>query len=389
MKIIGWFMISVLLFSILSFTGCVPQESIPSLSLSPTTATNNITTRCELVATVTEDGTPVSDVAVRFEFDSLSCHNPLNLTGNESYEIEVCEWVESPTMCEWEYLSPLIAEHWKIERIMRGSSKLISCATGPNGEAKFAYWGIKPCTDTIVVSANVSGCELETTATVTWQPAENTCVLDLIDNSLSPTNSVVTPVEPLGDGKAVVEIDMGAGNYSVLEMKIEIQDPEGNYLLNIGNSPTNDGGGGDYGSFYNDSELDVTSSATYPDFILQLYANQYFSTPGAVVANLVPLFHLPTPTIVTWILRIKIADQKMCALVENTGALRGDVDNPAPESPHIFRLGGPDAEAGQNDFVYYAAFNRVIYTDVHPDRTGSGVTKVTFMWRTTWPGWEI
>ena len=167
MKIVGWFMISVLLFSILSFTGCVPQESIPSLGLSPTTATNNISTRCELVATVTEDGTPVSGVAVRFEIAEGSCHHPHNLAGNESYEREVCEWMESP-MCEWEYLSPLVSEHWKRERVERMSGPYLSCSTGPSGEAKFAYTGIKLGTDTIVVSANVSGHDLEATATITW-----------------------------------------------------------------------------------------------------------------------------------------------------------------------------------------------------------------------------
>ena len=217
------------------------------------------------------------------------------------------------------------------------------------------------------------------------QYAATSCVLDLTNNTLSPTNSLVTPLV-LADGKAVVEIDMGAGNYSVLEMKIEIEDPAGDYLLNIGNSPTNNGGGGDAGQFSNDSELDVASDATNPNFILQLYANDYFTTPGAVLANLTNLFP-PTPTIVTRILRVKIADQRMCVCNQNTGALRD------AESPYIFRLGGPDAEAGGlNDFIYYAAFNRVIGS---PDRTGSGVRTVTFHWGYTWDacacndGWDI
>jgi len=365
MKIVGWLMISVLLFSILSFPGCVPQEHIPSLSLSPTTATNNISTRCELVATVTEeDGTSVSGVDVRFEIAEGSCHHPLNLVGNESYEREVCEWVESPPLCEGEYFSPLISDHWKKEKVYHKSNNYLICATGDSGEAKFAYTGIKRGTDIIVVSASVDGHELDETATITWQYPSLS--LDL-------------------DGSAVEAIDMG--NYTVLEMKIMIVDPAGPWLLNIGNSPSNNGGGGDGGDFANDSELDITGDGD--NFILQLYANDYFSTPGAVLANLTDLFP-PTPTIVLWVLRVKIADQKMCALVENTGALRGDPDNPDPESQYIFRLGGADKEHlpnYQNDFIYYAAFNRVISGT--PDRTGSGVTKVTFMWRNTWPGWEI
>jgi hypothetical protein len=397
MKIVSALMISVILFSVASFTGCVPPESNYTLSVEDDSISSSsggagamgIQAPITFNATVKRDNTPLPDVQVCFAITG-GPHNPRSLVGNESYERAWCEWGEA-AMYKGEHLTPLISEHWKREKVYSATNNWVYSSTGPGGEpAGFAYTGIKPGTDTIVISANVSGHELEKIATITWQYAENTCVLDLTNNTLSPTNNVVTTVEPLGNGKAVVAINMGAGNYSVLEMKIEIQDPQGKYLLNIGDSPTNDGGGGDAGSFSNDSELEVVSDATYPNFILQLYANQYFSTPGAVVANLVPLFP-PSGNVTTWILRVKIADQKMCALVENTGALRGDVNNPAPESPYIFRLGGLDKEAsgGLNDYTYYAAFNRVIYTGAHPDRTGSGVTKVTFKWRTTWPGWEI
>jgi hypothetical protein len=170
MKIVGWFMIAVLLFSILSLPGCggVPAEHIYSLSLSPTTATYNITTRCELVATVTDNGAPVSGVAVRFEFDPSGPHYPPNLAGNESYDREVCEW-EAPLICEGEYLSPLISEHWKKEKVYSATNNYVYCYTGGNSSAaKFAYWGIKPGTDTIVVSANISGHALVATANITW-----------------------------------------------------------------------------------------------------------------------------------------------------------------------------------------------------------------------------
>jgi hypothetical protein len=370
MKIIGWLMISVLLFSILSFLGCAPEEHTYSLSLSFPMETN-ISNRCELVATATEDGTPVSGVTVRFEFAEDSCHNPKNLVGNESYDREVWVWAEeAPLMCEWEYLSPLISQYkplatqyWKKEKVYSNSNNYVYCSTGPSGEpAKFAYTGIKSGTDTIVVSANVSGYELEYTATITWLP------------HVSPSSSWDL------NGPEIHTTDMTG--YEVLEMKIEIADAqlEGPWLLNIGNSPSNDGAGGDGGDFSNDSELDITGDGH--NFTLQLYANEYFSTPGAVLANLSDLF--PTATNTTaWILRVKIADQKMCVLNENTGA---SID---VTSQYIFRLGGPDAEAGQNDFIYYTAFNCVI--SGNPDRTGSGVTKVTYMWRSTWdnPSWEI
>jgi hypothetical protein len=397
MKIVRWLVVSMILFSVLFLPGCAPQEgeegSVPVLSLSPTTGSYDMGDRCELVATVTQDGNAVSDVEVRFEMAGNSFHHPSNLMEGEFYEWEMCEWGEA-AMYKGEHLRPLISEHWKKEKVYTTTSNYVYCYTGgDDGQAKFAYWGIymsafpgiQTYTDTIVVSTTVSGHELEETATITWQYSENTCVLDLISNTLSPVNSVVTPAEPLGNGKAVVGIDMAAGNFSVLEMKIEVCVPDGNWLLNIGNSPTCDGAGGDGGQFANDSELDVTSDAAYPDFILRLRASQYYTTPGAVLADLAPLFYTPPSSPVPWgcwTLRIKIADQKMSALVEETGESIEDFS-----SPFIFRLGGPDTEAGQNDSIYYAAFNRVI--SGRADRTGSGVEVVTFMWRTTWSGWEI
>jgi hypothetical protein len=171
MKIVGWLMILVLLFSVLFFPACgAPQEEEPirSLNLSPTAATNNITTRCELIATVTEDGVPVPGVAVRFEFDASGCHYPANLAGNESYWREVCEWVESPLICEGEHCSPLISDHWKKEKVYSTTLEYVYCVTGDNGEAKFAYNGIKACTDVIMVSANVCGHEVEAAANITW-----------------------------------------------------------------------------------------------------------------------------------------------------------------------------------------------------------------------------
>lgn len=394
MKIVSALMISVILFSVLFIPGCAPQgeeeESVPILSLSATMGTYEMGDRCEFVAVfMTPEGEPYPFdyiISVRFAMAENSVHHPSNLMEDEFYEREVCEWVESTSLsCEGEYLRPLISEHWKREKVYTTSNNYVYCSTGgDNGEAKFAYIGIKSGTDTWVVSATVDGDELQETATVTWQYPENTCILDLINNTLSPTNDVVTPVGPVGDGKAVVEIDMGAGNYSVLEMKIKVEDPtpipDGQWLLNIGNSPSNNGAGGDAGDFSNDSELDITNEGW--DFTLRLYANGDHTPPGAVVFNLTKLFAPPTAYF-EYTLRVKIADQKMRALIEG-GQDSGDFSN-----PYIFRLGGPDAEAVTNDFIYYAAFNRVISD--RPDRVGSRVTGVTFMWRNTWtgPDWAI
>jgi hypothetical protein len=397
MKIISALMVSLVLLSVLLLPSCAPQggeqEEEEEYDLEVTYYTysasgcwtmpdfaNTIIDTVRIYAAPKKGGVRQGNVPVAFEITS-GPHKLSNLAPGESYEIG--EWVYA---CAGEAPSALMSEHWKREKVYSDSRPPKKyCMSDCNGNfAQFEYGpGIKAGTDTIEVSAEIDGQKLEKTVTITWQYAENTCVLDLINNTLSPANDVVTPVAPLGDGQAVVKIDMGAADSSVLEMRIKVADPLANpagpWLLNIGNSPSNNGAGGDGGHFSNDSELDITIEGF--DSTLRVYANGYYATPGAVVFDLTDLFPPPL-AYYEHILRMKIADQKMRALVEG-GPDSGDFSN-----PYIFRLGGSDAEAGTNDFIYYAAFDRVIGS---PTRIGSGVTGVTFMWRTVWtgPDWAI
>jgi hypothetical protein len=146
------------LFSALPSASCDVTEFV--LILSPATVSNNVGDWHTLTATVTEDGSPVSDVEISFEFTAGSVHHPANLTSTESFDIE---WVE-----QWPPEGALISEHWKKERVYSTSSNYVYCPTGPAGQAILRYCGINEGLDTIVVSATVDGSYLEVTATITW-----------------------------------------------------------------------------------------------------------------------------------------------------------------------------------------------------------------------------
>jgi 3',5'-cyclic AMP phosphodiesterase CpdA len=238
-----------------------------------------------------------------------------------------------------------------------------------------AYSGnIEPNTDggrVVIVQVNVP------------KPA-NSCYLDFNtgENTCQPPCAVVQPYEPNGGidwalKRAVMEINME--NQQSIEMKIEISEPGGNWLLNIGNSPSNNGAGGDGGDFSNDSELNIAFDESWE---LEVYGNDYSIDAGIPrpLLNLVDFLGRGADTI-----RIKIGDGRLWVRTELNGQKLNEVT--LFDNDYIFRLGASDAECNCLDYQYYAAFNRVIYDS---RRTGSGVDRVTFLWSDAWTWtWEI
>jgi len=243
-----------------------------------------------------------------------------------------------------------------------------------------------------LVATNAAGSvDAQVTVTVEQPFTGSTYYIDFYkkQHNCQPAE-VVHPYTPRGGidlaaSKAVVEVDMA--DYQVLEMKIEVVVPEaptsGCWLVNIGNSPSNDGGGGDAGNFSNDSELDIV------DCKLSVYGNDYSISVAGITRPMISLDDFMvcqgTPTFYTQIVRGQITDGRLS--IENAPTGVGVSTIPAV-APYLFRLGpGPDNEAGSNDRKYYAAFNRSIG---NPARSGTGVTKVTFLLKNTWDlNWQI
>ena len=437
---------------------------VPVISLTPSTATDVVGSRHELVAKLTRDGTPLPGVQVCVELTTLSANHPQNLAPDQYLEIE---FLEQPPP------GVLISEHWKKEKVYTTSNNYVYCGTGPGGDAGYAITVPNPGVDEFRVSATVDGYDLTATATVTWQlpaapvvisftaspesvssgtssvlswnvsgaatvtisgiggvsptsgqqgvaPSGTTTYKLIATNAAGSVDAQVTilvkqpllgsacyidffnkqhncqpggavhPYAPQGGidlatSKAVVEIDMA--DYQVLEMKIEVVIPavptNGYWLVNIGNSPSNDGGGGDAGNFSNDSELDIV------DCKLSVYGNDYSIGVAGITRPMISLDEFMVCqsqlTLTAQIVRVQIADGKLT--IGNAPTRMGVSSIPAVGA-YLFRLGpGPDNEAGTNDRKYYAAFNRSVG---NPARSGTGVNKVTFLLKNTWDSnWQI
>ena len=155
-------------------------------------------------------------------------------------------------------------------------------------------------------------------------------------------------------------------NYKI-HLNIEIEDPM-DFIFDIGNSPTNDGGCGDYGTFSNDSEINFVDSDIYngrPDrtFLLKICPNDYEPMRPLVTKRYYDLNDM------NW--SIFIQPHKLDYKFDSSDSCSYDIG--FIRSSYIFNLGGPDDEAGRNDYIYWFAFNRCINGYY---RKGLGVTRV-------------
>jgi hypothetical protein len=306
-------------------------------------------------------------------FNTYSCNIVHWFSGH--YHLEGSNWVGSTDIIHWHdnvmdsdvsmIPSTMVCDKFDGYQIPSGTPATI------NG----AYLGkMEPNSDggrVVIVQVNVpspiNSCHFD------FNTGENTC---------QPPCAVVWPYEPNGGidwalKQAVMEIDMEG--QQALEMKIEISDPGGNWLLNVGNSTSNNGAGGDGGHFSNDSEFDMAKST---DWELNVYGNDYSIGDGIPrpLLRILDFLDEGADTI-----RVKIGDGCLWIKTELNGQKLNEVT--LFDNDYIFRLGAPDEECDCLDYQYYAAFNRVIHSSA---RTGSGVNKVTFQWSPVWTWvWEI
>ena len=156
--------------------------------------------------------------------------------------------------------------------------------------------------------------------------------------------------------------DPKIGNpYNVVEFQVEYDaEPAGQVNLNIGDSRTNDSGGGDSGTQSNDAEINIGNGEGHGTD-LYIFGKDGTPTPGNLL-ECVPGFVANGV-----VARFTIRNQHI-SWANNRGKC-GSLS-----SPHLFALAGqPDSE-GQVNYEIFAAFNRVI---AGPRRFGSGVKRVT------------
>jgi len=209
-----------------------------------------------------------------------------------------------------------------------------------------------------------------------WDAATNTC------NCNNPVNPVtLTWTSGTNDDQAVFKVDMS--KYINLYLSVEFQDPN-KWVLNIGDSSTNNGWGGDAATFYNDAEIQILNTQ------MSLYFNQYdylnpdYNLYAGPDCNPYAGLRCPYPS----------ASMNDVILLHGTSNARFLIQdqflrvNYAPtnsnlklQSPYLLRIGGKDHEqpSGNNDKTWYVGVNRVISpVSSSASRTGQGVKRIWF-----------
>lgn len=136
-----------------------------------------------------------------------------------------------------------------------------------------------------------------------------------------------------------------------------ICDPTG-YVVHVGDSPSNDGSGGDAGQFSNDAEVYLNGST------LEVWGND-FSPMGAKQLESAPAF---APAAGCFDFEMSVRDQE----VETTKPSQLLV-----QSPFLLRIDPPMDPEGKPDALWYIGLDR---TPGNVLRSGSGLATVSLCW---------
>lgn len=175
----------------------------------------------------------------------------------------------------------------------------------------------------------------------------------------------VAPQDANGDSwfETVLKINLNGSPYNQATFQVHYAAlPTGSVNVDIGDSRTNDSGGGDAGTQSNDAEIHIGRAETQFNKDLFVFGKDGTPTPGGLLAQ-APNFVGSSTTTATFTVR-----NEFVSWDDHQGV------SESLSSPYLFALAGqPDSE-GPVNYDIYAAFNRVI---AGPYRFGTGVGSVT------------
>ncbi|HEY0738470.1 MAG TPA: hypothetical protein VGD69_26360 [Herpetosiphonaceae bacterium] len=183
------------------------------------------------------------------------------------------------------------------------------------------------------------------------------CYIDLFNNTHNcPIGSAISFVSAPSGGKTVVKLTLNpfTTGYNKAAFDIYYGSTPVGWSVNIGDSITNDGGGGDAATQSNDSETQIVNST------LTLHGNQaisgssLYTTSGAASAGNTT--------------RLEVFNQQLNVYVP------GNPGGVGIGSIYTYALAGQYDSEGSVNYDIYAAFNRTVA--YRADRLGSGVTSV-------------
>jgi len=193
-----------------------------------------------------------------------------------------------------------------------------------------------------------------------------TCTINLVANTQNCGGiSNITFVVPPTGGKTVVKLNMNPDEYLHARFEVTYGSAPTGWTVNIGDSATNDGYGGDSGTQSRDAEMQVVNTS------MAVYGSDHYSTPGGLYAS----FSNVATTSYPLVLDVQTEYLKWGVYVGST-VIRSPCSDTSLECA-LFALGYPSDQRweteGQVNDDLYAAFNRVINGDY---RSGSGVSRV-------------
>ncbi len=291
-------------------------------------------------------------------FESLS---PTALTGKTLY-FNSCQ-VHNPP------LEPAILGAG-VQRYIGGDHNLL---IGPSEEVFKCFWDdvmldqaemhptLFTCEDIHYPYSGAHGISPDTGADILPWPQTNTCLVNLeedwhncwfvsaLDFVLEPTNH-----------KTVFKVNLDPAQFGYTSATYDVYygQPPNNWTVNIGDSRSNNGFGGDARHQSNDAEMQIRHTT------LGVWSNDYLTIPE--VRNMLNLYNIvgQGDTI-----SLQVKNYYLGWTVDQANAADGEL-----RSPYLYALDGQPDNEGPINYDIYAGFNRSIYT---ASRYGSGVTEVT------------
>jgi hypothetical protein len=160
-------------------------------------------------------------------------------------------------------------------------------------------------------------------------------------------------------GKVIVDMN----GYSVMKVDLVAVDPSG-FVLDIGDSPCVNGGGGDCGANFNDAELDVQADPN-GQVSLRMYPSDLIPRIGnsTILATIPEFFAAQGKSEHT----IYVKDRIVCT--DSVSCIEHDA---------LFRINAEDRESHAPDSLWYLGLNRVVEdASIGFERVGSGLRTVT------------
>lgn len=190
-------------------------------------------------------------------------------------------------------------------------------------------------------------------------PADVDCEIDLIKNRIGIRNSQAIKAffGPTG-GQGVVQLTLNPKTTEMIRARVEILygDETNGWTLNISDSVSNNGYGGDGGHQSHDGEAQILDGnlAIYGDDLMEPHPEK-----GKVLASAKGLAQ-PGSTVT-----FEVSNNQL--VWQNDLGIDGAV-----KSPYIFSLNGQEDNEGPVNYDLFVGFNRVI----SGDRVGCGATRV-------------